>query len=145
MSTRPSPLAGLLAGAAALLAALPAAAQPAPMRGPPLPSADCFLMRDWEGWSTPAPDTLYLQVRGGDVYRVDLYGRTSMLKSPGRFLISRDHGTGRVCSPVDLQLDVADLSGFTQPLFPLTIAKLSPAEVSALPREHRPIHARRAG
>ena len=144
MSKRQPPIAGLVAGAAALLAALPAAAraEPAPVRGPPLASADCFMMRDWEGWSSPSRNTIYLQVRHRDVYRVDLYGGTSMLNSPGRFLISREHGTGRVCAPIDLHLDVADHQGFTQPLFPLTISKLTAEEVAALPREHRPTMAR---
>ena len=144
MSKRPSSIARVVAGAAALLAALPAAAQPAPapVRGPALPAADCFLMRDWDGWSSPSRDTLYLQVRNRHVYRVDLYGGTSMLNSPGRFLVSRDRGTGRVCSPVDLQLDVADTTGLTQPLFPLTISKLTAEEVRALPRKHRPSQVR---
>ena len=143
MSKRSPSIAGLFAGAAALLAAIPAAAQPAPaqVRGPPLAAADCFLMRDWDGWSSPSRDTLYLQVRR-DVYRVDLYGATNMLNSPGRFLVSRERGAGRVCSPVDLQLDVADTSGLTQPLFPLTISKLTDEEVRALPREHRPTQVR---
>jgi hypothetical protein len=128
------------AAAAAALVALPAAAangNDAPRRS--LHGSDCFSSRDWTDWSSPSPDVLYLKVRHREVYRVDLLpsGRMS-LERPGKYLVSTQRGSNRVCSPVDLDLKLGDLSGFVTPLFPTAISRLTPEEVAALPRKARP-------
>jgi hypothetical protein len=128
------------AAAAAALIALPAAAAngaDAPRRS--LASADCFSSRDWTDWSSPSPDVIYLKVRNRDVYRIDLLaGGQRSLEAPGKYLVNTQHGSQRVCSPVDLDLKLGDLAGFVTPLFPQAITRLTPAEVAALPRKARP-------
>jgi hypothetical protein len=129
---------GLLAAAASMILATGASAADAPRRGA-LPSQDCFSTRDWRGWSSPSPDVLYLKVRNRDVYRVDLLGRQGpRLDSAGSFLVSEPRGSTRVCGPIDLDLKIADDLGFSMPLFPTAITKLTPEEVAALPPRHRP-------
>ena len=128
------------AAAAAALIALPAAAATgaeAPRRS--LPAADCFFSRDWTDWSSPSPDVLYLKVRHREVYRVDLLpvGKLS-LERPGKYLVSTQRGSSRVCSPVDLDLKLGDHAGFATPLFPTKITRLTRDEVAALPSKVRP-------
>lgn len=140
----PNTLALGAAAAAALIAqmALPGAAAAA--NGPDvarrsLPAADCFSSRDWTDWSSPSPDVIYLKVRNREVYRVDLLpaGKLS-LERPGKYLVSTQRGSSRVCSPVDLDLKLGDLSGFSTPLFPQAITRLTREQVAALPRKDRP-------
>lgn len=110
---------------------------------PPAPgmlaSADCFSSTQWNGWSSPVDDVIYLRVRNNDVYRVDLVPGTGRnLDAGGQFIISETHGSGRICSANDLQLAIADTVGFRTPLFPRTLRKLTPVEVAALSPADRP-------
>jgi len=135
-----TPLALGAAAAAALLVAGPAAAASgadAPRRS--LAAADCFSSRDWTDWSSPSPDVIYLRVRNREVYRVDLLpsGKLS-LDRPGKYLLNVQRGSSRVCSPVDLDLKLGDLAGFTTPLFPQAITRLTREQVAALPKKDRP-------
>jgi hypothetical protein len=123
---------------AGFLLATTASAAPAPPTRPSLAPADCFRSRDWQGWKSPSPDVLYLRVRG-DVYRVDLMGRGGQpLEGPGKLIITETRGSDRICSPIDLDIRLGDTIGFSTPLFPTGIRKLSPAEVAALPSDQRP-------
>jgi len=122
----------LAAVTAAAFSAVPAAAEgPAPMR-------ECFASRDWQGWSSPSPDVIYLKVRNREVYRLDLAAKSNLLNSPGIFLVSRLRGSDRICGALDLDLEAADTSGFRSPLFPKAMRRLTPEEVAALPRKHQP-------
>jgi hypothetical protein len=114
--------------------ALPAAAATSP--GSP-PARSCFRVTDWQGWRSPSADVLYLRVRHKDVYRVDLAAGSSRLDGVGSYLISNVR-TGMVCSPLDLDLSVADPSGFSSRLIPKAITKLTPEEVAAIPAKYRP-------
>jgi len=128
------------AAAAAALIALPAAAaNGADMPRRSLAAADCFSARDWTDWSSPSPDVIYLKVRNREVYRVDLLPAGKLgLERPGKYLVSTQRGSSRVCSPVDLDLKLGDLSGFSTPLFPQAITRLTRDEIAALPRKDRP-------
>lgn len=104
-----------------------------------LASADCFSSTQWNGWSSPSDDVIYLRVRNNDFYRVDLVpGSGRNLDSGGRFIISETRGSGRICTANDLDLAMADSLGFRTPLFPRTLRKLTPEEVAALPPGDRP-------
>ena len=110
---------------------------------PPAPvtqaSAECFSSTEWNGWSSPADDVIYLRVRNNDFYRVDLVpGSGRRLDSGGQFIISETRGSGRICTANDLDLAMADTLGFRTPLFPRTLRKLTPEEVAALPPGDRP-------
>ena len=102
-------------------------------------SGDCFSSTQWNGWSSPSDDVIYLKVRTNDVYRVDMVpGSGRHLESGGRFIISEAHGSGRICTANDLDLAMADSLGFRTPLFPRTLRRLTPEEVAALPPGDRP-------
>jgi len=128
---------GLAAAAALALSVAPASAQDARPSGTLAP-ADCFQVQQWEGWNSPGPGVIYLSVRRNDVYRVDLVNPGQRLDKNGRFLVNQVRGSSRVCGPLDLDLSIADTLGFSIPLFPRALTKLTSAEVAALPAEHRP-------
>ncbi len=135
-ATRRLPLAAL----AAALIAIPAAsaANPAPEKRS-LASGDCFSARQWRGSSAASDDALYLRVGMKDVYRVDLHGGGARrLNHAGAFLVTRFRGADRVCAPIDLDLAVSDTMGFTVPLFPHAITRLTPEQAAAIPRHQQP-------
>ncbi len=104
----------------------------------PKPARTCFSLSDWDGWSAPDRNTLYMKVRHRDVYRVDLSHGTSQLTSPGVHLVSIVRGPDTVCSPIDLDLRVSDGYGFAMPIMAKSITKLTKEEIAALPKRDRP-------
>lgn len=120
-----------------LAAAAPALADPA-KDAAPRPARSCFSLSDWDGWSAPDKDTLYLKVRHRDVYRVDLSHGTSQLTWPGVHLVSIVRGVDTVCHPIDLDLRVSDGFGFAMPIMAKSITKLSTEEIAAIPKRDRP-------
>lgn len=122
-------VAALAAGCAA---AGSAAARPATSNPP------CFFVSQWQGWKSPSPDVIYLGVNMHDVYRVDLSAGSSQLQWPSAHLVSIVRGGDSICSPLDLQLSVADTNGFATPLIARSLTKLTPEEVAAIPKKDRP-------
>jgi len=59
-------------------------------------------------------------------------------KDPDRFLITKQRGSSWICSPLDLDLQVADHVGFRQPLIAKSLRKLTPQEVAAIPKKDLP-------
>jgi hypothetical protein len=102
------------------------------------PARQCFYLSDWRGWTAPDKNTLYMKVRGRDVYRVDLAYGSSQLTWPGTHLVSVVRGPDSVCHPLDLDLRVSDGFGMPLPIRAKTITKLTPEEVQALPKKYRP-------
>jgi len=132
--------AGALASAIALtaLGALgSASAEPAKTKAP-TQRTPCFFLSQWQGWKAPNDHTLYLAVNVHDVYQVDLASGSSRLQEPDARLINRAFGSSDVCTALDLQLSVADLGGFPEPLFPAHLSKLTPEQVAAIPKKYRP-------
>ena len=101
-------------------------------------AGDCFLSYQWQGWSSPSPDVLYLRVNIADVYKVTLSGGSSQLQNPSVHLVSIVRGGPRICSAVDLDLKIADSNGFKSPLIARTLTKLTPEEIAAIPKKYRP-------
>jgi hypothetical protein len=100
---------------------------------------DCFLSRNWESWTAPGEsDFIVLRVNLNDYYRIDLTPGTHVRKDPDRFLVNRLRGSNWICGPLDLDLEVADHSGFRQPVIARAMRKLTPAEVAAIPKKDRP-------
>ncbi|MBO9707061.1 MAG: hypothetical protein J7521_02515 [Caulobacter sp.] len=124
----------LMTAATPVLAASDEAAAPAAKQ----PARSCFSLSDWQGWSAPDRNTLYMRIRNRDVYRVDLANGTSQLTSPGVHLVSVQRGVDTVCRPIDLDLRVADGFTFAVPIMAKSITKLTPEEVAALPKRDRP-------
>lgn len=121
-----------------LAAAAPALADPADPAAKPRPARSCFSLSDWDNWSAPDRDTLYLKVRNRDVYQVELSHGTSMLTSPGVHLVSVVRGVDTVCRPLDLDLRVSDGFGMAMPIMAKSITKLSPEQIAAIPKKDRP-------
>lgn len=125
----------LLASAAPALADEAQAGAKAPAAKP---ARSCFYLSDWDNWSAPNRDTLYMKVRNRDVYQVDLSNGTSLLTSPGVHLVSIQRGTDTVCGPLDLDLRVSDGWGMAMPIMAKKITKLTPEQVAAIPKKDRP-------
>ena len=112
---------------------------PAPMASKAIkPIRQCFYLSDWRGWSAPDKNTLYMKVRGRDVYRVDLAYGSNQLTWPGTHLVSVVRGPDSICHPLDLDLRVSDGMGFAIPIRAKTITKLTPEQIQALPKKDRP-------
>jgi hypothetical protein len=101
-------------------------------------STGCFLASNWSGWKSPSPNVIYLNVDFHHVYRLDLSAGSNELQDPDVHLVSRIEGSDWICSPLDLQLDVADQDGFREPLIVKSITRLTPDEVKAIPPKFRP-------
>ena len=124
--------------AAALLAAAgaTAATAAAPDKAP---DRACFASNSWRGWTAPGDgDFLYLRINLHDIYRVDLTPGTRVRKGADNFLVSEIRGSNWICTPLDLDLTLADHNGFRQPLIARALRKLTPAEVAAIPRKDLP-------
>jgi hypothetical protein len=125
-------LTAALSATAACLAATPALAASAD-------HSSCFLSSNWSGWKSPDPNTIYLRVDINRIYRLDLAHPSYQLDGPGMHLTSRIRGSSWICSPLDLQLSVADDHGIArEPLFVKSITELTPAEVKAIPAKFLP-------
>jgi hypothetical protein len=115
------------AAAAALMTAMPAAAQPA--------SPDhCLLTRLLQG-HTVAGDghTLYFGANGTDVYQVTTGGPCLAHATASDTIVLRDRGLGKICHPNDLDLTVRGTRCVVD-----KFVKLSPSEISALPKRLQP-------
>lgn len=125
-----------LAAAAAVVFTAASAAQAARTND----RQSCFFVTQWRGWKSPSPDTLYLGVNNHDIYEVKLSGGGStQLSWPDMHLVSIDRGgSGSICSPLDLDLKIADTNGFAEPLIAKSLRKLTPEEVAAVPPKFRP-------
>ena len=98
----------------------------------------CFLSANWSGWKSPDPNTIYLRIDVGHIYRLDLTQPSYQLNDPSVHLVSKIRGSSWICSPIDLQLDVADSHGFREPIFVKSITELTPDQVRAIPPKFRP-------
>ena len=123
----------LLAGAAAILIGGQAMAA-----GSDNPRTPCFYITQWQGWKAPDPNTLYLGVNMHDVYKVELSVGSPELLWSDTHLISQVRGPDSICSAIDLQLAVADINGFREPLIAKKMVKLTPDEIAAIPKKYRP-------
>jgi hypothetical protein len=101
------------------------------------PKSACFFTRDWSNWHAPTKDMIYLRVNVRDIYRIDLNYGSQMLTWPDSHLINEVRGTDSVCSPIDLDLKVAE-DGIIEPLFVKAITRLTPEEVAAIPKKDLP-------
>jgi hypothetical protein len=100
---------------------------------------ECFLSRDWQGWSAPGDsNVILLKVRMHDVWRLELTPGTHVHKYPDYMLVNRIRGSSWLCSPLDFDLMLSDHHGFRQPLIVTKVSKLTPAEVAAIPKKDLP-------
>jgi hypothetical protein len=94
---------------------------------------ECFLSNDWRGWSAaPEGNALYLRMNNDDVFRVDLAPGSRVRERGGQFLVNQVRGSSWICNALDLDLAISDYNGFSRPLFPTELRKLTTEEVAAL-------------
>ena len=99
----------------------------------------CFYTHDWDGWkATPDSKTIFIRVGVNRIWRLDLASPCPELQAPNAHLITDQRGSSSICSAVDLNLKVADASGFPQGCIVSHIAPLTHEEASELPRSLRP-------
>src|ERR1700761_1222436 len=89
---------------AAVMFALPAAAQPA---------TTCFSIRDYQSWKSPDASTIYVKVAGDRYYRLGLSADCSGLQWVGVHLLTKSR-TDSVCGPLDWDI-TASTRNFGQP------------------------------
>ena len=121
--------AGALTAVVTLAATLPVAeAQPAG------PSANCFRLDDIMNTHMHGYRTLYLRASTGAFYKMDFGADCNNLGTEPLVLHPFDNGN-EICRAVDLDVRVR---GTGEACIPISLKRMSPAEVSALPPADKP-------
>ena len=125
-----------LAGTAVLLSA-----QDAALGQTPAPKNECFFVSQFENWKAGGDDkTMYIRVASNRFYRLDLANACHELSWPSATLINKFRGS-TICSPLDWDMKVSQGLGsgsIATPCMVKAMTRLSPAEVTALPKKQKP-------
>jgi Family of unknown function (DUF6491) len=97
----------------------------------------CFYRRDVESFSAPDDHTVYVRVGANRIYRLDLMTRCLDLTFRQRIGLERQPATPWICSPLEATVTY-DATGISQRCPVRAIHKLTPDEVTALPKRDRP-------
>jgi Family of unknown function (DUF6491) len=120
--------------AVALLGASGAGAAPANHAAP-----QCFNLRDWSGWKASADGkSIYIRTGVRNLYRLDFDYACHAAQGIGVHLVTKVRGGSFICNPLDLDLKVADGTGFATPCIVSKITPLSADEAAALPKALTP-------
>ncbi len=120
----------IVAAAAALGAALPAAAQTG--------RESCFRLSQISSTRPDGDRRIYVRVGVNSFYRIDLANRCASLPFEGNHLIlTPAGGNDLVCRPIDLDLKVSE-DGVPESCIIGSITRLSPEEAAAIPRKVKP-------
>ena len=123
----------LLSAATALTLALPVAAQD----GGPQDKVPCFWGRDVRNHTVGDAHTMYFDVNGRDTYKVTMSNAClAGAVSSDTIVVKRASGSGNICRAMDL--DIGVLAGGPSRCIVSGLAKMTPAEVDALPKKLRP-------
>jgi hypothetical protein len=99
----------------------------------------CFFSNQFESWRAPDDKTILIRVGLTRYYRLDLSASCSGLTSPGARLISRLHGSGLICKPIDWDISLEESTGgFGHGCIVKSMTELAPDEVASLPSRYRP-------
>ena len=114
----------------------PAVAQPAGSA----PLKRCFYAREWQGWHAPNAHMMYIRVNMHQIYRVDFASSCQELTWPDVHLVTTFRGGDSVCTPLDLDIKVADSGpgGIATPCIASGLSELTPEEVAAIPKKDLP-------
>jgi hypothetical protein len=97
----------------------------------------CFYRRDVRNHTVGDAHTLYFDVAGREVWRVQMSNPClASAVSSDPLIIRNDTGGQSVCRPIDLDITVS--AGGPLKCIVSSIQRLSPAEVAALPKRTRP-------
>lgn len=133
--------AGATAVGGAAIAAKPspiAALGPAPAAGSGLPSGQCFRSADIRNHTIGDRQTLLIDVKNRDTYRVTMRGACLAGALPSDPIITRSPpGSTIICRPIDMDIAIGRDS-FASPCLVDSIVKLTPEQVAALPKKLKP-------
>lgn len=144
-------LTALVGAAAALAGCTDAYPPPEGPPGPPPPLAsaglpsNCFRTRDIDSHRVASDRTVYIKVARRDVYRLDMASSCLSGAGPSDPLVIREPaGVPYACRPVDLDISIAHTIGLglgggaPTPCIVQSMARLTPAQATALPDRYRP-------
>ena len=122
----------------ALAAKPPALTTPAPPSGAGLPAGQCFRSSDIRNHTIADRNTLLIDVRGKETYRITMNGGCLAGAISSDPIITRQPpGSSIICKPIDMDIAVSR-GGFPSLCIVDSIVKMSPEEVAALPRKLKP-------
>ena len=132
-------LAAVLAAAGAVAAAPKpnVALPPAPEAGTGLPSGQCFRSPDIRNHTIGDRDTLLIAVNRDDVYRIGMKGCLAGAMPSDPIITRSPPGSTIICKPLDLDISISK-GGFATHCIVDWIAKMTPEQVSALPKKLKP-------
>lgn len=130
----------------ALAAISIATCAPAEPASPPAPppaisrheAPACFYANQWQGWRAIDARTMLIRVNMHEIWRVEFAQECPAMLSPGVHWISKFRGGDLVCSPIDLDLAIADTIGFRQACIVTGLKKLTSDEITRIPRTNLP-------
>lgn len=123
---------------AAFAAKPPALTTPPPPAGTGLASGQCFRSADIRNHTIADKNTLLIDVRGKDTYRITMNGACLAGALSSDPIITRQPpGSSIICKPIDLDIAISR-SGFPSHCIVESIVKLSPQEVASLPKKLKP-------
>ena len=132
---RKSAIAAVLTGAALMSATTGIEAQPRPPASRP---PQCFYAHDWAGSKATDDHSMYIRVRGRDIYRIDFAGDCPGVSWAGNHIVSVFRGGDQVCAPLDLDLKISDGHGMASSCIVSRITPVPYAEAATLPRRLLP-------
>lgn len=98
----------------------------------------CFYTRDIRNHTVGDAHTMFLNVGGRTVYRVETSNDCfAAATSSDPIVIQNPPGSNNVCRPIDLDVGVS-IGGFTNRCIIASIAPMTAGEVAALPSRMRP-------
>jgi len=122
----------------ALAAKPPALTTPPPPSGTGLPTGQCFRSSDIRNHTIADKNTLLIDVRGKETYRITMKGGCLAGAISSDPIITRQPpGSSIICKPIDMDVAISK-GGFPSQCIVDSIVKMSPEEVAALPRKMKP-------
>ena len=122
----------------ALAAKPPALTTPAPASGTGLPTGQCFRSSDIRNHTIADKNTMLIDVRGKETYRITMNGGCLAGAISSDPIITRQPpGSSIICKPIDMDIAISR-GGFPSHCIVDSIVKMSPEEVAALPRKLKP-------
>lgn len=122
----------------ALAAKPPALTTPPPPSGAGLPAGQCFRSSDIRNHTIADRNTLLIDVRGKETYRITMNGGCLAGAISSDPIITRQPpGSSIICKPIDMDIAISR-GGFPSHCIVDSIVKMSPQEVAALPRKLKP-------
>lgn len=103
----------------------------------PSSSGQCFMRRDVRNHTVGDSKTLYLDVNGRQVWKVQMSNSClASAVSSDPLIFRNDTGGQSVCKPIDLDITVS--AGGPSRCIVSSISRLTNAEIAALPKKMRP-------